>query len=204
MPAPRLNQAAWEKAAENLAADLRVAAVDYQAQSVEQLSDASGMATTVILDSLFRPPVTDPDNPRTYVCRPAYRIDSTPYWSPDQVAKATEAMRRRNEGTGHGPALPMVDDDNADVVSIRDIFELTGVHEQTVRKWANGSYVSREAGPFPEPVGRRRPVMHRGNPATVYPRAATLAWVQAAGFELIEPGTATEAPDGEREPEPVG
>lgn len=192
MSAPRRNQAAWERHARDLSDDLSAAA-SLKTFGLAAVSDATGLSTVTINDCMYRPVATDEDNPRTYLCRPAYRVGSVPYWGADQVEQAARVAAGRRERVGRGPELPLIADgddapDGADVVGVRDIALAVERHEQTVRKWTAGSYSTgaietpddeSTAEPFPEPVARRmQPTeLRQGNPETVYRRAEVLAWL---------------------------
>lgn len=168
-------RAQWTQGIPDLYADLGEAA---KYHTTEQVSDLTGFSANTIADLLSRTPITQPRNPLGPLSRPARRIGTKPLYSQEQV---NESIRRRDAASGdrylggQNQPLPKVSAEDAfkrNLISVLEIAELAGVHEQTVRKWA-----SREQD-FPAPVATRdRESGHSGVPFVVRPYKAVEKWL---------------------------
>jgi hypothetical protein len=88
-----------------------------------ELMKRTSLSDKTINDSLLRPAIDDPENPRGAICRPAARIGHVPMWLPEQEA---EYQRRKAARTGAHRSdarldLPMLTDSEASQRGLADL-----------------------------------------------------------------------------------
>jgi predicted DNA-binding transcriptional regulator AlpA len=147
--------------------------------NIAQVSELTGFSPTTITDLLSREPITSPTNPLGALSRPAARIGVNPLYSNAQVE---DCLRRRQVNTdlnlgGMYHPLPKVTAKEAaqrNLISVTEIAELAGVHEQTVRKWKARNST------FPPPVALRERDEdgHSGVPFVVHEKVAVARWLR--------------------------
>lgn len=156
--------------------------------TVEMLSDAIGLAPATIMDALTRRP-TDTD-PRHAIYRPAARIGQTrvaavPMWGLDQAHAYNKLHRAREIALGESRRSKTVQAGNLPVYNVaaaaekglastEELAEITGVAENTLRRWA------RENTDFPPEVGiaERVPPYQYGPPRTLREIGRVNAWIK--------------------------
>lgn len=182
--------------------------------TVQKLSDEIGLAVATIMDTLARNPL-DAD-PRSAIFRPAARIGQTalaavPLWAPEQrdrylkLAKArnaTNTVERKRKSAGGAAGLPVHNVAEAaerGLASTEELAEITGVAENTLRRWA------RENRDFPPEVGiaERVPPHQMGPPRTLRKIQAVKDWIAAYGQDRGRPFDADTADEVARDAEPV-
>lgn len=147
--------------------------------TVGQLSDATGLAEATLKDSLTREEITNPDNPRGALCRPVAKFGGEPLWSTAQLA---EFKRRVAVKNGDGEDLPLVTADEAterNLVSIAEIAEMFGLHDQTLRS------AQAKDGNFPAAVARRSRGGRPGVPEHVRRLDQVLTWAETRGYDRV-------------------
>lgn len=172
------NRARWAADARDFTDDIE-AAVREGFTTVGKVSDATGLSPETILDPLTREPITNPDNPRGALCRPAGRIGDVPLWSPEQVAEYSARAAR----AGEQPELPQVTVEEAaerGLISTEEIAALLNVHDQTVRRW------QRNISDYPPAVARRVQPGRPGVREHVRERDAVVKWArEKQGLEPV-------------------
>lgn len=113
-------------------------------KSLTQVSEATGLSVATIRDSMLRDPITDPDNPRGAICRPAARIggqmNAVPLWSERQLDDF-HARTERRDAAKLNPArmqLPRITPEDAarrGLASTEDIAEKLGRAVNTLRRY---------------------------------------------------------------------
>lgn len=157
--------------------------------TIQQVSEKTSLSPNTLQDALSRTPVTRQDNPMFALSRPAARIANQPLYSKEQVDQALKIQREsghRHLGGGNAPLDVIAPDEAAKLglMSIVEMHEWSGVHEQTVRRWA------REQDSFPRPVALRARAgtdgakVHPGVPVVMYERDEYERWLR----EYIETG----------------
>lgn len=176
--------------------------------TVEQLSDAIGLAPATIMDTLTRSP-RDTD-PRVAIYRPAARIGQTrlaavPMWTPAQrdryldlakVRAKTNSVERRRKAAGGAAGLPtynLAEAAEKGLASTEELADITGLAENTLRRFA------REHGDFPAEVGiaQRVPPQQYGPPRTLRRIEDVTRWLAARAAESGEPFDLDTADEGE-------
>lgn len=146
--------------------------------TVGQLSDATGLAVATLKDSLTREAITNEDNPRGALCRPAAKFGGEPLWSTSQLA---EFKRRVAVKNGDSEDLPLVSAEEAaerKLVSIAEIAEMFALHDQTLRS------AQAKDGNFPPAIARRSRGGRPGVPEHVRELDAVLAWAETRGYAV--------------------
>lgn len=152
--------------------------VDYL--TAEQLSDAIGLAPGTILDSITRKKITQLDNPRSAICRPAARIGDIPFWSPKQRDKF---LRLREEAKDARDVLKSLEAVSAaeaadrDLYSLVELAEMFELHDQTLRR------AQSQDGTFPRAVARRRKDIP-GVPEHLFELVPMATWASAQGYKV--------------------
>jgi predicted DNA-binding transcriptional regulator AlpA len=151
--------------------------------TIQQVSERTSLSPNTLQDALSRAPVTRRENPMFALSRPAARISNQPLYSVEQVEQALKIQREsghRHLGGGNKP-LEVISPEEAakiGVMSIVEMHEWSGVHEQTVRRWA------REQDSFPRPVALRSrsgaggAKVHPGVPVVMYERDEFEKWLR--------------------------
>lgn len=157
--------------------------------TIQQVSEKTSLSPNTLQDALSRAPVTRKENPMFALSRPAARIANQPLYSREQVEQALKIQRQsghRHLGGGDAP-LEVITPEEAKrigLMSIVEMHEWSGVHEQTVRRWA------REQDSFPRPVALRSrsgaggAKVHPGVPVVMYEREEYERWLR----DYIETG----------------
>jgi hypothetical protein len=193
------SRARWADGALDLTDDLGQAA---RYLTVGLVSDATGLSTNTIRDSLTRRKITNPDNPRGALCRPVARIGDVPLWNQQQV---DEYLRRKELADAATSDLPLVSTEEArerGLASTEEIAAHFKQHDQTVRRW------QRYDKDYPKAVARRSRDGRSGPPEHVRPLADVIAWHDAKlarGDDLGEAPAVPEqggAPERETVPTP--
>jgi hypothetical protein len=149
--------------------------------TIAEVSELTGFSPGNIRNALSRPVITSQTNALGPLSRPAVRIGSRPLYSREQAEKA-KGLRvkpgdRKHFGGGDEslPGVTFEEAERAGLVSMLDIAQVVGLHEQTVRGWA------RTSDDFPDPVGlrERHPAEPKGAPSVVYERRPVLEWALA-------------------------
>ena len=179
-------RALWAEGVPDLYGDLDAAR---KYLTIQRVSEQTSLSPNTLQDALSRAPVTHQDNPMFALCRPAARIANQPLYSEDQVKQALRIQREsghRHLGGGDKP-LEVISPAQAaeqNLMSIVEMHEWSGVHEQTVRRWA------REQDSFPKPVALRSrsgaagAKVHPGVPVVMYEQGEFEKWLR----EYIETG----------------
>lgn len=152
-----------------------------------EVCERTNLAPATLEDSLLRPKITDPTNPRGALCRPAARIGGvlrpTPLWTAVQVNEylrrvAQKSRMRRSNPRGQLPVLSAVTAEARGLASIKDIAQMVpartpggraGRAENTVRRYARDNY------DFPPEVARASG--HYGPPRGYRDVSKVLAWI---------------------------
>lgn len=191
------SRARWADGALDLTDDLDQAA---RYLTVGRVSDATGLSANTIRDSLTRREITNPDNPRGALCRPAARIGDVPLWAQEQV---DEFLRRKDAADAATSDLPLVSTEDArerGLVSTEEIAEHFQQHDQTVRRW------QRYDKDYPKAEARRSRDGRSGPPEHVRSLAAVIAWHDAKlarGDDPDEPTVPEQGTAPEREAVPA-
>lgn len=151
--------------------------------TLPEVADRTSLSPNTLKDALSRPRITRADNAMYALCRPAGRVGNQPYYSPEQVEQALEiaqSSQHRHLG-GSDEELPGVtaeESENTGLISVVEIADFTGMHEQTVRRYI------REDETFPKAValrargGREGVKAHPGVPIVVRELEDVQAWVR--------------------------
>lgn len=147
--------------------------------TVGQLSDAIGLAPGTIRDSITRAPITNPDNPRSAICRPAAHVGTkVPLWSPKQ---RDEYLRIRREADDARDVIERLEAITATEARERGLYSLVelaerfNVHDQTLRR------AQSQDGSFPRAIARRRKDVP-GVPEHLFSLEAMNGWAAAKGY----------------------
>jgi hypothetical protein len=155
--------------------------------TVGAVSDLTGLSTRTIEDSLTREEITNEDNPRGALCRPAARVGNVPLWEPAQV---DEYKRRVRASSNRQVALPLVTPQEADergLVTVEEAADRLGVHGQTLRRH------QRNDNNYPPALARRSRGGAPGVPEHVREWSAILVWAESKGIEVPEEWRTTAA-----------
>jgi hypothetical protein len=148
--------------------------------TVGQLSDAIGLAPGTIKDSITRAPITNPDNPRSAICRPAARIGDLPLWTPEQRDRFLRIRRTTDEKSA--VKLEAITADEArerDLYSLVELAEMFDVHDQTLRR------AQSQDKDFPRAVARRRKAIP-GVPEHLFKLDPMVKWARTKGYRVPE------------------
>lgn len=153
---------------------------------LDQVCAAVKLSPATVEDSLLRPPIDDPTNPRGAICRPAARIGGTlrptPLWAPYQVEdyKARKAARSGVKATKRKAqtSLPEISPEDAGrrgLALVEQIAARMGLAENTVRRFAR-DYRS----VFPEviAIAPREGARHFGPPKEYRDYEAVRTWIE--------------------------
>lgn len=179
-----MGHARWMIAAKDLTATPGEA-VNYL--TVGELSDATGLAPGTINDSITRAAITNTNNPRSAICRPAARIGDVPLWSKEQRAKFL-AIREAQENAAT-TLLEAVSADHAlkhDLYSLVEYADMFGVHDQTLRR------AQSQDGDFPPAVARRCKDAP-GVPEHLFKLGPMQAWAENKGYAVREDAVAAQS-----------
>lgn len=181
-----MGAAAWTAEAEDITEGGPSKWAEYL--TAQQLSDLINLAPATIMDSLTRRP--RPSDPRSAIYRPVARIGQTrvaavPMWSREQADEYNELAevreshladsRRAKTGGGAGglPTYNVADAAEHGLASTEELAEITGMAENTLRRWA------RENADFPPEVGIAERVAPNqyGPPRTLRSIEAVQRWI---------------------------
>ncbi len=168
--------ASWQSDAVDLTADPGRAAQFY---TVGKLSDLIGLAPGTITDSITRAPITNPDNPRSAICRPYARIGRLPLWTKKQADAYLRIQRRQQESAvDKTELLEPVDVNEArerNLFSFVEYARMFSVHDQTLRR------AQSQDGSFPLAVARRKREV-AGVPEHLFPLDEMVLWARGKGY----------------------
>jgi len=161
----------------------------------DRISDAAGyytltqaceyvsLSVTTVRDLLSRDKITNDRNVLAPISRPAARVGESPLYSGEQleeVRRRQETSLRRHFGDMIGP-FPLLTQDESNesgLVSYREMSEIFGWHENTLRKWWSTD------DSFPKPVAtRERHGGRPGTPAVVFNAKEVFRWLVDTGRE---------------------
>jgi hypothetical protein len=144
--------------------------------TVGQLSDATGLAEATLKDSLTREKITNEENPRGALCRPAAKFGGEPMWHPDQLAEFRRRVAVKNGDTEDLPLITAAEATERQLVSIAEIAELLGVHDQTLRS------AQAKDSTFPAAIARRSRGGRPGVPEHVRKLDDVMNWANTRGY----------------------
>lgn len=144
--------------------------------TVGQLSDATGLSDKYLLDPLTRAEITNPDNPRGALCRPAAKFGDTPMWSHEQLAEYRRRVDARSK-TELETVTPAEARERR-LYSTAELAEVLDVHDQTLRRAQNNDVE------YPPAVARRVRVGNPGPPDHVRSLDAVLKWAHRRGYAV--------------------
>lgn len=182
-------RAKWVEGVRDLLGSLHEAA---NFLNVPQVAERTGLSPATITDLLSRAPITSDTNVLAPISRPDARIGNQPLYSDAQVVKVIRRQRATNHrhlGGGDTPLTSISPEEarRRELISVEEIAALanaqspTGVHEQTVRRWA------RDAKDFPPAIAlRSRDGGHPGVPKVVRKRKDVLKWLIKHRYRVLD------------------